>query len=286
VSDLNPLKALTKLERIYLSGSHVSDVAPLQSLTGLKTLSLKGTQVSDVMPLQRLIHLQRLELERCPALADIAMMASLRNSLPNTEISPEPSSSKSSVVASTQPVAAIVESEETPDLTPSATPREQRLAVAARAVESAEFPVIEQRFAGTDNPDVTQFASAREIVTTAIAGGKRAMAARKALCALGRSPETRAEIQQALDNSKNHGLKDQIGADFSADLSRLASEYGTGWLEEEPSPELVKMWLKKSTEKRDEKALCERVTHCFTCGAVIRSSLYSRCKLCRTFGVH
>ena len=137
-------------------------------------------QVSDAMPLQRLIHLQRLELERCPAPTDMAMMASLRNSLPDTGISPEPSSSKSSVVASTQPVAAKVEPEETPDLPPSATPREQRNMVASRAAESAKLPALQERFSSTDNPAVTQFANAREIIREVV-GGNRTTEARAAL---------------------------------------------------------------------------------------------------------
>lgn len=118
------------------------------------------------------------------------------------------------------------ESPEAPKATP-ANPREQRLAVAARATESSSMPEIEKRFAATSNPAVRSFADAREIVREA-AGGNRMREARAALDALGSSPETKAEVQQAIDGMRDHGIEGAPGKAFSEVLSRLSAAYGTG----------------------------------------------------------
>ncbi len=63
VTDLEPLKGLTNLERLYLTGTEVADLEPLKGLTSLQRLYLRGTQVADLEPLEGLTSLQRLYLQ-------------------------------------------------------------------------------------------------------------------------------------------------------------------------------------------------------------------------------
>lgn len=63
VVDLEPLKGLTKLQTLDLSGdAGVSDLEPLKGLTALQSLNLTLTQVADLEPLKGLTKLQSLDL--------------------------------------------------------------------------------------------------------------------------------------------------------------------------------------------------------------------------------
>lgn len=57
ISDLSSLKALAKLERLWLYGTPVSDLSPLRGLTQLEDLHFADTQVSDLSPLRELTNL-------------------------------------------------------------------------------------------------------------------------------------------------------------------------------------------------------------------------------------
>jgi len=54
VSDLEPLRNLTSLERLYLDNSLVSDLSPLKNLKNLKILDLGRTPVSNIEPVANL----------------------------------------------------------------------------------------------------------------------------------------------------------------------------------------------------------------------------------------
>lgn len=66
LTDLSPLKALTKLERLNLSDTKISDITPLSGLTQLRTLNLSRTNVADLAPLRGLSRLDTLELVMLP----------------------------------------------------------------------------------------------------------------------------------------------------------------------------------------------------------------------------
>jgi Leucine-rich repeat (LRR) protein len=63
VSDLTPLKGLTSLHKLNLGGTTVSDLTPLKELKGLEDLRLSDTSVSDLTPLKELNKLQVLFLD-------------------------------------------------------------------------------------------------------------------------------------------------------------------------------------------------------------------------------
>ena len=62
ISDVTPLKSLTKLTVLHLEGNRISDITPLESLTGLICLQLERNQVSDITPLESLTKLTVLNL--------------------------------------------------------------------------------------------------------------------------------------------------------------------------------------------------------------------------------
>ena len=55
VTDLTPLKKLTKLESLDLSNTKVTDLTPLKGLTKLRQLRLVRSQVTDLTPLDDLL---------------------------------------------------------------------------------------------------------------------------------------------------------------------------------------------------------------------------------------
>ena len=63
VTNLEPLKGLTALQRLDLRGTQVANLEPLKGLTALQTLDLSGTQVANLEPLKGLTALQRLDLK-------------------------------------------------------------------------------------------------------------------------------------------------------------------------------------------------------------------------------
>ncbi|MDR3277948.1 MAG: leucine-rich repeat domain-containing protein, partial [Oscillospiraceae bacterium] len=76
ISDLTPLKSLTELSELFLTYNSISDVTPLQSLTKLTTLYLDHNNISDVAPLQSLTNLTMLNLGS-NSISDIAPLQSL-----------------------------------------------------------------------------------------------------------------------------------------------------------------------------------------------------------------
>jgi len=62
ISELEPLRCLTSLQRLYLEGTHVTDLGPLVSLTKLQVLCVANTQVKDLSPLKALVSLKEIHL--------------------------------------------------------------------------------------------------------------------------------------------------------------------------------------------------------------------------------
>ena len=62
ISDLTPLRRLTDLTFLRVSGNQISDITPLQNLTALTQLHVESNQINDITPLQNLIQLSRLNL--------------------------------------------------------------------------------------------------------------------------------------------------------------------------------------------------------------------------------
>lgn len=62
VRKLGPIKELSNLKMLYLGGTQVSDLEPIKGLSSLRTLYLGGTKVSDLEPIKRLSSLQELDL--------------------------------------------------------------------------------------------------------------------------------------------------------------------------------------------------------------------------------
>jgi len=63
ISDLEPIKALSSLNGLYLSGTQVSNLEPIKGLSSLQGLDLSNTKVSDLEPIKGLSGLRRLDLE-------------------------------------------------------------------------------------------------------------------------------------------------------------------------------------------------------------------------------
>ncbi|MCY3740912.1 MAG: leucine-rich repeat domain-containing protein [Candidatus Poribacteria bacterium] len=78
VSDLTPLKNLTKLKQLWLGDNNVSDLTPLKNLTELDDLSLFLNNVSDLTPLKNLTQLRELKLGRNPV-SDLTPLKNLTN---------------------------------------------------------------------------------------------------------------------------------------------------------------------------------------------------------------
>jgi len=61
-ADIEPLKYMTKLTKLYLGNNQISDISSLKGLTHLTGLSLWGNQISDINPLKDWINLWELDL--------------------------------------------------------------------------------------------------------------------------------------------------------------------------------------------------------------------------------
>ena len=75
ITDVSPLKDLTKLESLSLSRNQIVNVEQLKSLPNLKVLNLAGNQVTDVAPLSQIPNLENLDIENNPNLTDISTLA-------------------------------------------------------------------------------------------------------------------------------------------------------------------------------------------------------------------
>lgn len=90
VSDLTPLKPLTRLEKLDLRGTPVRDLSPLRGLTALRHLFLEGSGVTDLSPLAGMGRLRELWLNhtRVTDLSPLKDCIGLRQlSLRGTEVS-------------------------------------------------------------------------------------------------------------------------------------------------------------------------------------------------------
>ena len=62
ISDISPLKNLTKLEYLEIQRNRIVDVNPLKNLTNLKFLKLYNNLIEDIVPLSNLTNLTGLDL--------------------------------------------------------------------------------------------------------------------------------------------------------------------------------------------------------------------------------
>ena len=80
ITDVGPLKALSALENLDLSGTQVTGLSPIASLSQLRSLDVSNTPVSDLVPLSTLTNLEELNLSftRVKELAPISGLKGLR----------------------------------------------------------------------------------------------------------------------------------------------------------------------------------------------------------------
>ena len=76
IEELTPLQALTKLERLSLSGNSVSDLSPLASLEKLSTLTVDWAALTDITPIEQLKNLTSLTL-RHNGISDVTPISKL-----------------------------------------------------------------------------------------------------------------------------------------------------------------------------------------------------------------
>jgi Leucine-rich repeat (LRR) protein len=78
VSDLDPLREMTGLQKIVLHMTQVSDITPLSGMARLQSLFLSGTQVSDIIPLRGMTGLRTIALDQLP-INDFSVIFDLRD---------------------------------------------------------------------------------------------------------------------------------------------------------------------------------------------------------------
>jgi len=77
-SDIGPLRHMTDLTVLDLSGNAITDIGALKGLTGLTELILNGNPIESYAPLKDLTNLTVLELKDCRD-RDISQLRNLRN---------------------------------------------------------------------------------------------------------------------------------------------------------------------------------------------------------------
>lgn len=90
ITDLTPIKSLTKLEGLRISMNPVSDISALAGMLQMDRLDLGRTQVRDLSPLKKMTKLTELMLDDTPVdnLTPLAGLASLeRLSIKRTRVS-------------------------------------------------------------------------------------------------------------------------------------------------------------------------------------------------------
>ena len=85
VAHLEPLKGLSKLITLNVSGTRVTDLEPISGLTNLQRLDIERTQISDLEPIRGLKILQGLTIINCENITD-EQVDDLQNTLPNLKI--------------------------------------------------------------------------------------------------------------------------------------------------------------------------------------------------------
>ena len=76
ITDLSPLRGLTSLEQLNLARNRITDLSPLRGLTSLERLLLGGNNIADVSPLAGLSRLEELDLS-ATIIADVSSLAGL-----------------------------------------------------------------------------------------------------------------------------------------------------------------------------------------------------------------
>jgi internalin A len=90
ITDLTPIKGLTKLEGLRLSMNPIADISALAGMLAMDRLDLGRTQVRDLSPLKKMSNLTELMLDDTPVdnLAPLAGLAKLeRLSIKRTRVS-------------------------------------------------------------------------------------------------------------------------------------------------------------------------------------------------------
>jgi len=77
VTNLSPLKRLTKLECLWLNQTPVTDLSPLEDLTNLEDLFLRFTSVTNLSPLKNLMKLRFLDLRNNAQVIDLSPLKDL-----------------------------------------------------------------------------------------------------------------------------------------------------------------------------------------------------------------
>ncbi len=80
IRDLEPLKALDRLESLYVSNEELTDLSALSGLVNMRSLTLSGNQIQDLAPLAGLSGLEELRLSsnRIEDLSPLAELPRLR----------------------------------------------------------------------------------------------------------------------------------------------------------------------------------------------------------------
>ena len=90
ITDISPLKNLTKLTFLQLNGNGIEDISALSDLTNLENLYLPHNKIKDIKPLEKLVNLRNLslaynEIENISSLKELTKLEYL--SLCNNHIS-------------------------------------------------------------------------------------------------------------------------------------------------------------------------------------------------------
>lgn len=78
VDDLTPIRNLTRLENLNISGTYIKHLDPLRHAIKLKSLDASHTEISDLLPLQAFPALERLDLSST-LVADLEPISSLHS---------------------------------------------------------------------------------------------------------------------------------------------------------------------------------------------------------------
>jgi len=62
INDINPIKNLINLKKIYFDNNQINDISPLIKLTQLERLYLADNQIVDISALENLVNLTNLRL--------------------------------------------------------------------------------------------------------------------------------------------------------------------------------------------------------------------------------
>jgi len=87
ITDISPLRGLTKLEVLQIEKNRISDISPLDGMPQLSELNLSDNLVSDFNPLYGLPNLKVLQIQRNAA-QDVSVLAELAGRLEQKDFDP------------------------------------------------------------------------------------------------------------------------------------------------------------------------------------------------------